>query len=63
MVDESHNEHDKTLHTDEVVIKIINFKPKVNENKQTLDSNLKWIIDLIKTNTTRPNISEFENAE
>jgi hypothetical protein len=63
MVDEAHHENDKTLQADEVVINVINFKPKVNENKQTLDPKLKWIVNLIKSNKTRPNINEFENAE
>jgi hypothetical protein len=63
MVDESLHENDTTLQADEVVINVINFKPKVNENKQTSDPNLKWIMDLLKSNRIRPNISEFENAE
>jgi hypothetical protein len=60
MVDEE--EEDGIEQPEDTVINVIKLKQNTN-NSQLLDGNLKWIMELLQANKTRPIITEFENIE
>ena len=60
MVDEE--EEDGIEQPEDTVINVIKLKQNTN-NSQLLDANLKWIMELLQVNKTRPIITEFENIE
>ena len=60
MVDEE--EEDRIEQPEDTVINVIKLKQNAN-NSQLVDMDLKWIMELLQANITRPMITEFENIE